>query len=170
MSRLVSRKNIQRTPESARITMSSKIYYVQRHDFQDTEDEIGRVHFQSAHATLELANEEAKQLLHYILEEEDYDQRGELQGEGIQPSGMYKGEVRLFQDYTEDSVDTCVVTVEEAVLHGGIVQVVREEQSRKRQRTENIGSEGGEPAESGAEEISGGEGGEGTEQNPVRVQ
>ena len=127
-------------------TMSTTIYYIQRHNFEHHEDHIGRVQFESAHATLDGANAEAKELLHYILEEEDFDDRGEIMEEGIQKNGRFKGEVRLSQDHSEGCVDSCVVTVEETTLFGGIVQVEKLGESRKRQRTEDAvdGDEVGE--------------------------
>lgn len=122
----------------AKIQMSSKIYYVQRHDFQDWEDETGRVHFQSAHATLALANTEAQELLHYILEEEDdYQDGAEIGQDEIQQDGFFKGTIVRVDDEDDDeerSIDLCVITVEETVLHGGIVKPIGDEHGRKRAR------------------------------------
>lgn len=132
--------------------MSSKIYYVQRHNFQDHEDTIGRVQFESAHATLTSANAEAKELLHFILEEEDENDSGEIASEGIQKNGRFRGEVRLFQNYSPESVDSCVVTVEETELIGGFVQVAGQEESRKRQRTEEQDEAGDDEEENDDEE------------------
>jgi hypothetical protein len=126
--------------------MLSKIYYVQRHDFDDWADETGRVQFQSAHATLALANAEAKELLHYILEEdEDYHEVAEIGQDEIQSDGFYRGTITRADDELgekgEHYFDLCVVTVEETVLNGGIVQVIGEEQARKRLRTHSEESE-----------------------------
>lgn len=97
---------------------------------------MGRLHFQSAHATLAQANEEAQALCEYILEEEDHDERGEIMSQGVQPNGFFKGEVRLSQDDDDESIDTCVITVEVTWLQGGTVIPDAEGESRKRQRTD----------------------------------
>jgi hypothetical protein len=115
--------------------MSSKIYYIQRHDFEDWEDEAGRLSFQSAHATVALANAEAKALLHFIFEEEDEYKDAAIREEGLLSNGCYQGTIAEGENSAQP-IDLCVVTVEETVLNGGIVKVVGEDQARKRLRTD----------------------------------
>jgi hypothetical protein len=116
--------------------MVSKIYYVVRHDFKNQKDLSGRSSLQSAHATLDLANDEARDLLQEITEAENDDDRklAQIEQDGLQGDGRYRGAVRLFRDDGQDTVDLCIVTVEETILNGGIVQVIWEPTRKPRRR------------------------------------
>jgi hypothetical protein len=134
--------------------MSNKIYYVQRHEFDDYDDEFGTVSFQSAHATLESANNEARDLLHYLFDE-DYSEKGVLQDDEEEVvDRTYKGVIRS-RSQDPEAIDLCVITVEETHLHAGLVyphgQRPSTAESKKRQRTDDVVKKEDEPDEKGVD-------------------
>lgn len=129
--------------DAGTVTMVSTIYYVIRHDFQNRKDVLGRMSLLSAHATLDLANDEARDVLQEITEAENDDDRklAQIEQDGLQENGRYRGAVRLFRDDQQDTIDLCMVTVEETILNGGIVQVIWEPSRKPRRRTYGDGQE-----------------------------
>jgi hypothetical protein len=89
----------------------STIYIVERHDFQHHTDEIGRKNVLSYHTTLRGANWKAKILLHTIKRDEDQHGLAQIEEDDIDGEGFFQGSVILFQDKTDDGIDTSNIAV-----------------------------------------------------------
>lgn len=134
--------------------MASTLYYVQRHDFSHHTDQTGRKELLSVHATLQGANDEASDQLQEIKENEDDKGLAVIEEDGVGRDGCYTGVVRLFQDDTDEGIDTCVITVKTTILHGGFVQVSDQPPRKRRRRNDDYDTEEDEeePTESGDEQ------------------
>jgi hypothetical protein len=81
------------------------------HDFQHHTDDIGRKNVLSYHTTLRGANWKAKILLHSIKRDEDQHGLAQIEEDDIDGEGIFQGSVILFQDETDNGIDTSNIAV-----------------------------------------------------------